>query len=85
MPAQASERRDREVVPFSVGDVVSLRKPHPCGGRDWRVRRVGADLGMTCVKCGRRIMLDRFEAQRRMVNRIPAPESRDGGDDIAAS
>ena len=65
------QRRYREVVPFAVGDVVKMRKPHPCGGCTWEVRRVGADLGMVCRTCGRRIMMDRFEVQRRMVRRVP--------------
>lgn len=65
------QRRDRDVVPFAVGDVVTMRKPHPCGGSTWEVRRVGADLGMVCRTCGRRIMMDRFEVQRRMVRRVP--------------
>lgn len=60
-------RQDREVVPFAIGDVVTLRKPHPCGGREWVIKRVGADLGLVCLKCGRRIMIDRFEVQRRMI------------------
>ena len=64
-------RRDRDVVPFAVGDVVTMRKPHPCGGSTWEVRRVGADLGMVCRTCGRSIMMDRFEVQRRMVRRVP--------------
>ena len=72
MPSGDS-RGDREVVPFAVGDVVELRKPHPCGGTSWEIKRVGADLGMVCLKCGRRVMLDRFAVQRRMVNREPAP------------
>lgn len=80
MPEPASSRRDRDVVPFAVGDVISLRKPHPCGGRDWQVHRVGADLGMNCLKCGRRIMIDRFEVQRRLVNRVPFAEVRDESD-----
>lgn len=78
MHDQASQRRDRVVVPFAVGDVVTLRKPHPCGGKEWQIRRVGADLGMTCAKCGRRIMINRFEVQRRLVERIPAPSEQGG-------
>lgn len=78
----ASGRRDRDVVPFAVGDVVSLRKPHPCGGRDWEVHRVGADLGMNCLKCGRRIMIDRFEVQRRLVNRVSVVDQRAGQEEL---
>ena len=42
-----------------VGDVVEMRKPHPCGGAVWKVVRVGADIGLICQKCGRRVLLPR--------------------------
>ena len=67
-----SVRKDRLVVPFEVGDRVVLRKPHPCGSRAWEVHRIGADIGLTCSGCGRRVMLDRFLVQRRMKSRVPA-------------
>lgn len=54
-----------------VGDRVSLRKPHPCGGDEWEVTRIGADIGIRCLTCGRRIMLPRakFEKRARSVSR----------------
>ncbi len=63
--------RDREVVPFEVGDTVVLRKPHPCGSNEWKVYRIGADIGLLCSGCGRRVMLERPIVQRRMKSRIP--------------
>ena len=57
-------------TPFKVGDRVTLKKPHPCGGRDWDVYRIGADIGLKCLMCGRRVMLTRKEVERRMVARI---------------
>lgn len=60
----------------SVGDVVTLRKPHPCGGLSWRVTRVGADVGLECATCGRRVMLDREEFERR-TRRIEPSVSAD--------
>lgn len=50
---------------FALGDVIRLRKPHPCGSLDWNVVRVGADIGLVCVKCGRRVMLSRAVVERR--------------------
>lgn len=47
-----------------VGDVVETRKTHPCGGNTWEVVRVGADIGMVCRTCGRRVMLSRREFAR---------------------
>ena len=67
-----SARKDRLVVPFAVGDRVVLRKPHPCGSSMWEVYRIGADIGLACLGCGRRVMLERFLVQRRMKSRVPA-------------
>ena len=52
-------------VKVLVGDTVELRKSHPCGGRNWTVSRVGADIGLHCDRCGRRVMLTRDEFERR--------------------
>ncbi|MEJ2551595.1 MAG: DUF951 domain-containing protein [Anaerolineales bacterium] len=49
-----------------MGDVLRLRKPHPCGNTDWVVVRLGADIGLKCLGCGRRILLPRREVARRM-------------------
>ena len=58
--------RSSEPIPFSIGDRVRLKKPHPCGNHDWTVVRLGADIGLTCDACGRRILLPRRELERRM-------------------
>jgi hypothetical protein len=55
-----------------VGDVVEMRKAHPCGGIIWEIVRVGADIGLICQKCGRRVLLPRrrFAGQaKRFVRR----------------
>jgi hypothetical protein len=49
-----------------VDDLVRLRKPHPCGSYEWRVVRVGADIGLQCQVCGRRILLDRRSFNKRV-------------------
>lgn len=51
---------------LAVGDHVRLRKPHPCGSTDWRIVRLGADVGLKCDGCGRRVLLPRAEAERRI-------------------
>lgn len=56
----------KEPVPFYLGDVVRLRKPHPCGGFEWTVVRLGADIGLVCSTCGRRVLLPRRELERRL-------------------
>jgi hypothetical protein len=49
-----------------VDDLVRLRKPHPCGSYEWRVVRIGADIGLKCQVCGRRILLDRRNFNKRV-------------------
>jgi hypothetical protein len=54
------------VMEINLGDVVRLKKVHPCGGYDWQVVRLGADIGIKCLKCERRILLTRSVFERRV-------------------
>jgi hypothetical protein len=54
------------VLEIKLGDVVRFKKVHPCGGYDWRVVRTGADIGIKCLKCGRRVLLPRSVFERRV-------------------
>jgi len=66
---------------LQMQDIVRLRKPHPCGSTDWRVVRLGADIGIKCLGCGRKVLLSRRELARRMKSTV-----RQAGDaDPAAS
>ena len=49
---------------FNVGDIVQLKKQHPCGCFDWEVLRVGADFRIKCTKCGRMVMLGRGDFEK---------------------
>jgi hypothetical protein len=53
-------------VEVHVGDVVRLRKTHACGGSDWTVVRLGADIGLRCTTCQHRVMLARSLFERRL-------------------
>lgn len=46
-------------APLYVGDVVEMRKPHPCGGKQWEIVRVGANIRLVCQTCKRRVLLPR--------------------------
>jgi hypothetical protein len=50
---------------LQLKDIVTLRKAHPCGSREWTVTRLGADIGLECRGCGHRILLSRRELSRR--------------------
>jgi hypothetical protein len=49
-----------------LGDVVRMKKPHPCGGFDWRVVRLGTDIGMVCLTCERKVLLPRGQFAQRV-------------------
>jgi len=55
-------------MPLDVhaGDRVRMRKSHPCGGYEWEVTRIGADIRLRCLTCGRRVMLPRSKFERRV-------------------
>jgi hypothetical protein len=53
-------------VDFHIGDLLRLRKPHPCGGFEWRVYRLGADIGIRCMTCDRHVMLERRVLEKRV-------------------
>lgn len=61
------------VEQFSLNDRVLMKKPHACGGNDWRIIRVGADVKIRCNQCGRIVMLDRAEFVR-MAKKLLPPE-----------
>ncbi len=60
---------------LQLGDIIRMRKPHPCGGYEWRVVRLGADIGLECLTCGRRVMLERRQLKNRMKKIVKAAES----------
>jgi hypothetical protein len=53
------------VMELRLGDVVRLKKVHPCGSFLWEVVRLGADIGLRCQGCSRRILMPRSELERR--------------------
>jgi hypothetical protein len=55
---------------LELQDVLRLRKPHPCGSYDWKVVRLGADIGLECLGCGRRVLLPRRDLARRLKTKL---------------
>jgi hypothetical protein len=70
MPSRASDTLPpmsaRPVLELFLGDVVRLRRTHPCGGTEWLVDRLGADIGLRCQRCGRHVLLERRTLERRL-------------------
>ncbi len=64
-----------------VGDLVELRKTHPCGGTTWRILRVGLDIGIECTTCHRYVLVPRRRLEgriRRFVERGPEIDALSG-------
>lgn len=55
-------------LPYEVGDIVTLKKVHPCGSREWEIMRVGADFRLKCTGCGRQIMVPRTMVEKNTKN-----------------
>ena len=53
---------------YEVGDIVTLKKVHPCGSRDWEILRVGADFRLKCQGCGHQIMVPRKMVEKNTKN-----------------
>ncbi len=49
---------------YEVGDIVKLKKPHPCGSFEWEILRVGADFRLKCIGCGHQVMLARRQVEK---------------------
>lgn len=60
---------------IGAGEVYRMRRKHPCGGWEWRVYRTGADIGIECLTCGRRVMLERRKFESRMKNRVTTADA----------
>ena len=55
---------------YEVGDVVTMKKPHPCGSKEWEILRVGADFRLKCMGCGHQIMVPRKMVEKNTKNLI---------------
>lgn len=64
MPAQAQYKN------IQVNDILTFKKPHPCGGCEWKVLRIGIDFKLECTTCNRQIMISRLEVYKRLKNKV---------------
>ena len=63
------------MLKYEVGDIVELKKKHPCGSFEWEILRVGADFRLKCRKCAHQIMIDRKSVEKSTKNLKKALES----------
>ncbi len=55
-----------EKITFSVGDIVRMKKAHPCGSNEWEITRTGMDIGIKCCGCGHFVMMPRVKFTRML-------------------
>jgi hypothetical protein len=70
--SEVSQELSPQEPAVQPGDHVVLRKPHPCGGTEWEVTRVGADIGLRCLICNRVLMLPRHEFRTKLRHIVRA-------------
>ena len=54
------------MMDIQIGDILTMKKTHPCGGDKWLVTRIGADFKLKCLKCGHEVMTPRFKAEKNI-------------------
>ena len=70
------------VLELRIGDVLRLKKTHPCGNNLWEVARLGADIGIRCQKCNRYVLLQRSYLERRVREVLRRTADRSGVKDF---
>lgn len=54
---------------YELNQIITMKKAHPCGGQDWEVVRIGADIKLRCVTCGKFVNLTRDELKKRVKSK----------------
>lgn len=67
---------DKKIPPLRPGDIVMLKKPHPCGGDRFRVVRSGSDVRVVCLTCGRDMTLPREKLERAVKKTVSSVEDK---------
>ena len=67
----------RFVMDIRLGDILLMKKPHPCGEKRWLVLRTGMDFRLRCLGCGHEVLLPRSKAEKN-IRAVERPEGTDG-------
>ena len=74
---QCVKVKEALAVDIQVGDVLQMKKTHPCGGREWLVLRVGMDFRLRCLTCGREMMILRGKAEKSVKKILPRADGEE--------
>lgn len=61
---------------YKIGDIVTFKKTHPCGSKQWEITRIGIDFKFKCQGCNRTIVMQRTEALKKIVKKVNANEKK---------
>ena len=68
------------MIEIRLGDIIQTKKKHPCGNDQWQITRVGADVKIKCLQCGRVVMLERGDFEKRYKKTIFHADSEEKND-----
>lgn len=66
-----------QIIKFQVGDTVELKKPHPCGSKQFKILRVGSEMRIVCMGCSRDMTMDRIKLERSVKKLISGGIAQD--------
>ena len=64
-----------QIIKFNVGDVLELKKPHPCGNKLFRILRVGSEMRVVCLECSRDMNIDRLKLEKATKRIVSSSDS----------
>lgn len=71
-------RKKEGYMEFQVGEIIVLKRGHPCGANEWQILRVGMDFRLKCMGCGRQIMVPRKLVEKNL--RMPKEKKKESGE-----
>lgn len=63
------------IIKYKIGDIIELKKPHPCGTKEFKIMRIGSEMRIVCRGCGRDMNIDRIKLEKATKRIILSKES----------
>jgi len=63
-----------EIIKFKLNDLIELKKPHPCGSKQFKILRIGSDIRIICQGCGRDMVMDRIKLEKATKTILSTPD-----------
>ena len=73
-PSYREKDEVMNIIKFKIGDIIELKKPHPCGNKEFKVLRVGSEMRIVCCGCGRDMNIDRLKLEKATKRIVASPQ-----------